>query len=280
MTVTTDVIDLPAYLNRIGYSGSLEPTPELLAEFVKRHMAAIPFEAIDVLLDKGVDLAPEAIDRKLLVERRGGYCFEHASLMRRALRAVGFTVDQHLARVRVHDGLEGPTPPATHASLKVEAGGRLWLVDVGFGGFMPNEPLAWRPHVAQRTDFGTFRLVETRDGWLVELQHREQWSPLYEILDFHWQEADFKVANHYVASHLDSHFRHVFMVALTGSQGRATLAGNRLKYAGIECSRDEYILDVDGLAKALAVEFGLPVADDWTPLLERVADGAVLAASV
>lgn len=269
-----DAIDLDAYLGRVGYAGPRAATPDVLTALVERHMAAIPFEAIDVMLGRGVDLAPAAVDRKLLDGRRGGYCFEHASLMRRALRAVGFPVEQHLARVRVRDTPGSPAPPATHASLKVEADGRPWLVDVGFGGFMPNEPLEWRPSAPQATRFGTYRLVETPDGLLLQSLLRGEWAPLYEILDFRWQEVDFHVANHYTATHPDSHFRRDLMLARTESRARTTLAGNHFKRVSLDGPREERTLDADGLAETLASHFGLPVADDWRPILARVAGGA------
>jgi len=70
-----DAIDLSAYLARIRYTGPLRPTPDVLAKLIERHMATIPFEAIDVMLGRGINLSPERVDRKLLARRRGGYCF-------------------------------------------------------------------------------------------------------------------------------------------------------------------------------------------------------------
>jgi len=83
---------LIAYLDRIGYTGSLVPTLGLLTTLIERHMAAIPFEMIGVMLDRGADLTPGAVDRKMLAGQRAGYCFEHASLLRRVLRAIGFPI--------------------------------------------------------------------------------------------------------------------------------------------------------------------------------------------
>ncbi len=273
MTATTDHIHLKAYLDRIGYAGPLEPTPTLLEAFVQCHIAAIPFENINVLLGRGVDLAPSAVDRKLLIDHRGGYCFEHASLMRRALEAVGFDVRQYLGRVWVK-GFDRPAPPATHAALKVEKDNQSWLVDVGFGGFLPNRPLRWRLDTPQSTDYGEYRLSETRVGYLLESLYKDQWSPLYELLDFHWQAVDFKVANHYTATHPDSRFRRRLQVARTERTARTTLADNRLKRVSIDGVRDEIVLDAAGLADALARHFGLPVATDWEPLLEMVVESA------
>ncbi|WP_353180987.1 arylamine N-acetyltransferase [Salinisphaera sp. T5B8] len=269
----TEAIDLPAYLARIGYTGRLEPTADVLHALVRCHMASIPFEAIDVMLGYGVDLDPAAIDRKMLDNRRGGYCFEHASLLRRALHAIGFSLEQHLARVWIFDPLDGPAPPASHASLKVEADGRLWLVDVGFGGFMPNEPLAWKPDEAQHKPYGTFRLTETRDGYMLESWHDNAWAPMYEILDFHWQPVDFEIANHYVATHPQSLFKQQLMIARTHNHARHTLSNNRFKTAFVDGGEQTTDLDAQALARTLEDTFGLPVTPDWQPLIEHLAAG-------
>ena len=269
--LTGETIDLRAYLERIGYDGPVAPTLAVLQAVVRRHMASIPFEAIDVMLGHGVDLDPAAIDCKMLDQRRGGYCFEHASLLRRALQAIGFTLEQHLARVWIFDNIDGPAPAANHASLKVEADGRLWLVDTGFGGFMPNSPLAWLPDEVQHTPFGTFRIVETRDGYMLESWYDNSWSPLYEILDFHWAAVDFKIANHYVATHPESLFKHELMVARTESEARYTLSNNRFKVRHADAGEYEQILDEPALARTLVETFGLPGCDDWQPLIADIA---------
>ena len=266
-----DAIDLSSYLERIGYTGPLRPTPDVLTGLIERHTATIPFEAIDVMLGRGIDLSPESVDGKLLAKRRGGYCFEHQSLLRRALVAIGFPVEPLLARVRVRQAPDGSTPPATHASLKVEAGGRFWLADTGFGGFMPNVPLAWEVGTAQETRFGIFRIRDTDDGQLIETRNDDGWSPLYEILQFHWRSVDFEVANHYVAHHPSSPFRTTLMAARTEVETRYTLAGNRLTIQCAGGSREERLLDADGIETALGTIFGLPVEPEWRPLIERAA---------
>ena len=68
------MIDLDAYLARIGYDGPRTPTLETLRALHALHPAAIPFEAIDVLLDRGIDLDPAVVDAKLIGAGRGGYC--------------------------------------------------------------------------------------------------------------------------------------------------------------------------------------------------------------
>ncbi|MDA3921183.1 MAG: arylamine N-acetyltransferase [Salinisphaera sp.] len=125
--------------------------------------------------------------------------------------------------------------------------------------------------IVRRLDHGVCRLSETRDGYLLESWFQDQWAPLYEVLDFNWQAADFKVANHFTATHPDSHFRNELMVALTGYQGCTTLTGNRLKNMAIDGLREERYLGASKLAEVLDTGFGLSVEPDWQPLLKRVA---------
>lgn len=270
-----DRIDLPLYLARIGLAGELPPTEATLRTLVAHHMAHIPFEAIDVLLGREVSLNAQAIDDKLLRQQRGGYCYEHSSVMQRVLQALGFVVERTLARVWVDHAPGKSDSAATHALLKVHCDNKLWLVDVGFGSFMPNAPLAWQPKQRQQSAHGIYRLSETRDGFMVESYHADKWQSLYEILDFPWQPADFEVANHYMSTHPDSHFRHRLMVAITTPTARYTLSGNRFKVAVVDGVDETRLLSLSEMHDTLAMRFGLNVEPSWKSLLARsVAAGA------
>jgi N-hydroxyarylamine O-acetyltransferase len=69
-------IDLDAYFARIRYAGPRKPTLALLHAIVAHHVAAIPFENLDVLLSWPILLEPASLQKKLIHDRRGGYCFE------------------------------------------------------------------------------------------------------------------------------------------------------------------------------------------------------------
>src|SRR5262249_15051302 len=85
-------IDLNAYFDRIGYSGARTPTLDTLRAVVLRHTEAIPFENLDPLLRRPVRLDAASLQRKLVRDGRGGYCFEHNLLLRHALEGLGFAV--------------------------------------------------------------------------------------------------------------------------------------------------------------------------------------------
>jgi N-hydroxyarylamine O-acetyltransferase len=54
-------VDLDAYFARIGYDGPRTPELSTLQALHVLHPAAIPFEAVDVLLERGVDLSPAPV---------------------------------------------------------------------------------------------------------------------------------------------------------------------------------------------------------------------------
>src|SRR5882672_3715315 len=92
-------MDLDAYFERIGWRGPRAATAQVLAALVGHHVRAIPFENFDVLLGRPVRLDLDSLQGKLVRARRGGYCYEHASLFAAVLRELGFTVHCHSARV-------------------------------------------------------------------------------------------------------------------------------------------------------------------------------------
>jgi N-hydroxyarylamine O-acetyltransferase len=134
-------LDLKAYAQRIAFSGDLSPSAECLRELHLAHAQHVPFENIDVLLRRPIRLDIESLQKKLVEDRRGGYCFEQNTLFAAVLEAIGFRVTRQAARVRL--GAAG-IASRSHMLLAVEAGGQKWLVDVGFGGEALLLPIPWR----------------------------------------------------------------------------------------------------------------------------------------
>src|ERR1700691_629583 len=144
-------VDLDAYFQRIHWSGGRDPTLETLAGLIKAHTAHIPFENLDILLGRTLSLDLEGLQDKIVSARRGGYCFEHASLFAAVLESLDFQVARHAARVV----LFGPLAEAKrdHMFMTVVVGGATYVVDPGFGPFAPAFRYRWwiRQRVRQRT---------------------------------------------------------------------------------------------------------------------------------
>lgn len=266
-----DGIDLDAYFARIGYSGPRTPTLDTLRALHALHPAAIPFEAIDVLLGRGVDLAPAAVDAKLIAAKRGGYCFEHNSLFMRALTALGFEVEGLAARVRYLVPPDSPRTPRTHMALRVTIDGEPWLADVGFGGCVASAPLRLDTEEAQPTDHESFRLAREDGSQILYVGRGGEWFALYELLPERQYPADYDLGNWFTSAHPDSLFKHVMMIARVTPQARYALLDNRFTLRKPGGKSEQRMLDAKELERSLAEDFGLPVEPSWRPVIERVA---------
>lgn len=93
-----EAFDQDAWLNRIGYEGRRTPTLTALQALVAAHSRAIAYESIDVLLDRPLTLDLASLQTKMILGRRGGYCFEQNMLFRAGLRSLGYKVTSLQAR--------------------------------------------------------------------------------------------------------------------------------------------------------------------------------------
>ncbi len=265
-------VDLDAYFARIGYRGAARADLATLQDLIEHHVAAIVFEAIDVMLDRGVDLAPAAIDDKLIARGRGGYCFEQNGLFRRVLKALGFEAEGLIARVMWMSPPDAPPGPWSHMVLRVTMDGVPYLADVGFGTCVPTSPLRFDDTGPQQTAQEAFRLTPTELGHLLEVRLGEEWARVYEVSRHPCSDAGYQEANLATSTHPGSHFRNRLMVARTTPQGRIVLVGNRLTMRGPDGGADRQFLSADELEGALRHLFHLPVEASWRPLVEAAAD--------
>jgi N-hydroxyarylamine O-acetyltransferase len=264
-------VDLGAYFGRIGYSGPAEPTLDVLRALIELHPAAIPFEAIDVLLDRGIDISPQAVDAKLITRRRGGYCYEQNGLFARVLRRIGFDVDGLSANVRWMFEPGAAPGPFTHRVLRVTVDGTPWLVDVGFGSCVPTAPLRMDSVDSQPTQHENFRLVPMGPHLLLQALVEEAWQPVYGISPEVWLDSHYEMANWFTSAHPSSHFRHRLIVTRTTKDARYILADGRLTTRRASDRAEKQYLDADEIMQALEEVFDLPVEPEWRLVAERAA---------
>ena len=126
-----------AYLQRIGYKGDLEPSPSTLRQLHRAHLLSIPYENLDIHLGRELSLDLNTIYQKIVLGRRGGWCFEMNALFAWALYELGFEV--HLLSAAVNRHRAGDKAEGNHLTLIVLSD-EPYLADVGFGDG-PLEPL-------------------------------------------------------------------------------------------------------------------------------------------
>jgi N-hydroxyarylamine O-acetyltransferase len=185
-------LDVPAYLERIEYDGSLEPDLDTLRALHRRHMLTVPFENLAIHLQQPISLGAEALFEKIVVRRRGGFCYELNAAFAALLRGLGYQVAYLSARVAREGG--GYSPEFDHLALLVNlmgagqgrTGDRIfgsgpdrWLADVGFGdSFL--EPLRLDEPGVQEEAGGAYRIEAEGIHHIVwQRQGNGQWQRLY-----------------------------------------------------------------------------------------------------
>ncbi len=208
-------LDLAAYWRRIAYAGAADPTAETLAELIGCQARHIPFENIDVLAQRVPALDIGSLQAKLVLRRRGGYCYEQNSLFMAALQAMGFEVRALEARVRT-GAPAGVVTGRSHMALRVRLAGVDHLADVGFGGLAPLAPLRLFDTTEQATPGSRYRWVEAGGEWLLQIQGSQGFSDCYSVIDRDLQAPDREIGNWYAATHPG------FPLAQNLALGRAT----------------------------------------------------------
>ena len=250
-------IDLDRYFERTGYRGPRTATLETLHAIAQAHVETIPFENLDVLLGRAIDLQLPAVEQKLIVDRRGGYFFEQNSLLLAVLRQLGFDAEPLAGRVRIGRPRDY-VPPRTHLFVRVQLDGP-WLVDVGVGGLSPTAAIRMDTEAPQPTPHETRRLV--RDGDLVYHQAllNHEWHDVYSTLLDPMPPIDREVGNWYTSSHPESSFKARLTVARAlPDGGRLTILNRELTTRQRDGRADHYVIDTpDELLDVLSRKFGL-----------------------
>ncbi len=155
-------MNLEGYFERIGYRGVPAADAQTLQTLHRAHLQAITYENLDIHLGRTLTLDLGQIYKKIVDEKRGGWCYEMNGLLAWVLREIGFNV-QMLAS-RVGGPAAGGAEDYDHLILLVQLD-QPWLVDVGFGNSFV-DPLPLREDLNPQ-EFPYYYLERAGDGWLV-----------------------------------------------------------------------------------------------------------------
>jgi N-hydroxyarylamine O-acetyltransferase len=252
-------LDLDGYLRRIGHRPVSGRSGAVLAGLHRAHIAAIPFENLDIVLGRGISVGLEHVQAKLVGRARGGYCYEHGLLFAAVLERLGFGVERRLARIA---GRGGRPRARTHLTLVVQAADGRWLADVGFGSGLL-APLPLRPGGPwQQGDWRySLRPVGPR-AWRLEQHEDEQPTALFEVDDAVQHAADVRIANHFSSTVATSPFVGRVLAVRKDERRVVRLLGRELTVTRPRRPAVRRELTDAEVAGALFEEFGLTLTRD------------------
>ncbi|QYR20904.1 arylamine N-acetyltransferase [Paenibacillus sp. sptzw28] len=248
--------EVRAYLERIGYEGPVDGSASALAAIQERHLHAVPYENLDILRRRPLSLELHDLYEKIVVRRRGGYCFELNALFGWLLRELGYPVTDYMARFWRDE--PNPPPKRRHQVLKVQAGDDFFLCDVGVGGIVPRRPIQMTEGLEHEQGGECYRLErDSYYGWMLcELKHG-QWSRLYSFTEEPQLPKDFIMATYWCENSPDSIFTKDAMVALRTLEGRNTIAGKEFRIFTSEGVKAFVPQTMEEYSEALRTYFGI-----------------------
>jgi N-hydroxyarylamine O-acetyltransferase len=244
-------MDVGDYLDRIGYSGPLEPGAETLAGLHRAHMLAVPFENLDIHLGRRNVLDPKHVYDKVVRRRRGGWCFELNGLFALLLERLGFAVTRYSAAVVLS---EPGTPDFAHLTLRVDLD-RPWLCDVGFGDSF-TMPLRLDDPADQVREGQTYRLEHSGRRVLLRQDGRPQYAFELEGREMHQFQGmcDFLQTP-------PAYFTQSPICSRITEHGRVSLAGMRLITTSGTERRERELADEAERRAVLRDLFGVDLGD-------------------
>ena len=228
-------MDVSSYLERILYTDPTGIDLSTLIQLQRQHLLTVPFENLDIHLDKPITLEVEKMYQKIVLDQRGGFCYELNGLFGQLLQVLGFKVKYLAARVIQ----EGHTPSDfDHLTLCVEIQGKKYIVDVGFGAFILH-PLLLKVDMVQSDPLGLFIIHTRAEGFLICKLEDFHEEPQFAFTLQERALEEFKDRSLYYQKDANSHFRKKMMISKMTREGRVTLTPDELKIS--EADKEERV---------------------------------------
>lgn len=211
------------YLERIGYTGPLEINEKTLFDIHEAHSFSVPYENLEIMERKPLSLDIESLYNKIVVRRRGGYCFEINGIFFWLLAKLGFAPREYFGRWIWREPLS--VPMKRHRIAKVVIKGTPYICDVGVGAPTYVRPLVFEVGLVQEQCGLFFRILEDDVlGFVVQrLSAEGEWEHFYSFTEEIAQPIDFCYAHYWCTTHEDSMFLRNTMVHMPTQYGRNTV---------------------------------------------------------
>jgi len=221
--------EIDHYLRRIGFSATISLSSATLSGLQKAHLAAIPYENLDILNGVPLSVDPYVVYKKVIENQRGGFCFELNGLFSELLSSLGFKVTSYLSRFLFNRSEEAPIP--THRVLKVVCDDGVFIADAGTFVDAPHIALRFEQDVVQTDDLQSYMYKEDPIlGQVLYQLDRDtgEWKKFYSFLEYPFSHNDFAPSSFYTEKHPDSRFAQVPMISIKKENDYRALYGNKL----------------------------------------------------
>ena len=250
-------VQIKQYFERIGYCQAVDTTLETLSGLQWAHITHIPYENLDILAGIPLSLKVENLFQKIIVRKRGGFCFELQGLYKELLESIGFRMVQYSARFMDELGI---VQMRRHRVLVVQIGNRRYLTDVGIRSESPRMPIELVYGTLQSDGVCEYRFQ--RDdfyGWvLCQKEYEKSWKPLYGFTEEPQIDDDFIMPCFYCEKHPDSTFNKFMKISIFSRESNFTLVdGIFQEYRNAKIQYRKKLTSQSETSNILKIYFGL-----------------------
>ncbi|MBS4537518.1 arylamine N-acetyltransferase [Clostridium sp. D2Q-11] len=241
-------MEIQSYLERINIdlNINIDVNFNSLKLIQKQHLLTVPFENLDIHLNNNIKTDVQSLYRKIVIEKRGGICYELNWLLSYLLKSIGFSVKVLGGKV-----IEPKGSYFDHMLILVNLNEKKYIVDVGFGdNFL--EPLEFELDIVQKDNKGLFKIVsidKTHFELMKYSQELNNFKREYIFKTKEMQMNNFKDRINYFTHNDESIFKKNIFCSLEKEDGRISLKHDKListnmKVKSIEKinSSNEYII--------------------------------------
>ena len=211
------------FFKRIGLSPDtrVEYTYDFLCKLQYACVTNIAYENLDILEGTPLSLEPDDLYEKIVVNGKGGYCFEVNGLLSAMLSEMGFTVSDRFARyLRGEENV----PMRRHRVAAVTLDNGVYICDIGIGQTAPRHPLKLEAGLMQEQFGETYRFDYADSlGWVLSDLHKGEWRAFFSFTDEINYPIDFVQPSFYCENHPDSPFNKTPMLSIKTADGRKTI---------------------------------------------------------
>ena len=220
---------LTGYLSRLGIKARPAPTAAALADLHRRHLDAIPYENLAIMLGRPDSTDPGQTLERIAAGGNAGYCFHHNGAFELVLRDLSFAVERRFGQVW-NKPEDRAVPELNHLVLLVTIDGRRWWPDLGLGDALRDPVEVADGEIRQ----GPFR-YEIRDASADSWTFRHDPAGSFGNLDVRPSSpapGDVARSHLMLSTPPDGRFTRVLVVQRRDDTGTGVLRGIRLQRTG------------------------------------------------
>ncbi|MCF8068851.1 MAG: arylamine N-acetyltransferase [Desulfobacterales bacterium] len=245
------------YLQILGLNDR-QPDFKFLNDIIERHVATFAFSSVGCRLGENLPLDFEALFQRIVVNRRGGYCFEQNGLLFGILEDLNFSPELYLARVIYNQDIH---PGLTHRISVVTYEGQKYLLDAGFGSDGPRIPVSMSGSESNDGD-KVFRIEECSAGeFHLQVFRDGDFFSLYRFELSQYGEADCELGHFYSHRHPEAIFVNHLVVSLNQAQETRSLYDLEYRVITTSGTQKKKIRDCEQLRRILVDELGVLVTE-------------------